>query len=172
MPTFCEESWGCGIKAIWQAFQNMSPYRLLQQKTTDVYYPGKLLSLDELMMPWRDRLIFRWYIKNKRHKYVVNGLYSRYLFGSVGRGWFTEVPPSGGITSEWRVIQTVIDFRPGSAIFLTDKDANKRDAGCPGLRTPLGEAEDEGIILIQALRSSKPTTCTASVVSIIQLAVG
>ncbi|KAJ8910822.1 hypothetical protein NQ315_004682, partial [Exocentrus adspersus] len=40
-------------------------------RMSDVYYPGKELSLDESMVLWRDRLIFRQYIKNKRHKYGV-----------------------------------------------------------------------------------------------------
>ena len=33
--------------------------------------PEKQLSLDESMMLWRGRLVFRQYIKNKRHKYGV-----------------------------------------------------------------------------------------------------
>lgn len=36
-----------------------------------IYSPGKNLSIDESMMLWRGRLIFRQYIKNKRHKYGV-----------------------------------------------------------------------------------------------------
>lgn len=36
-----------------------------------IYYPGKQLSLDESMILWRDRLQFRQYIKNKRHKYDI-----------------------------------------------------------------------------------------------------
>lgn len=38
-------------------------------KMREVYYPGKELSLDEGMVLWRGRLVFRQYIKNKRHKY-------------------------------------------------------------------------------------------------------
>lgn len=40
-----------------------------------VYYPGKDLSLDEGMILWRGRLLFRQYIKGKRHKYGIK-LYS------------------------------------------------------------------------------------------------
>lgn len=40
-----------------------------------LYYPGKDLSLDEGMILWRGRLIFRQYIKGKRHRYGVK-LYS------------------------------------------------------------------------------------------------
>nr|XP_023028771.1 piggyBac transposable element-derived protein 4-like [Leptinotarsa decemlineata] len=35
----------------------------------ELYYPGKNLSLDESMVLWRGRLLFRQYIANKRHKY-------------------------------------------------------------------------------------------------------
>lgn len=41
------------------------------KKMADIYYPGKELSLDESMVLWRGRLVFRQYIKNKRHKYGV-----------------------------------------------------------------------------------------------------
>uniref|UniRef100_A0A1B6DQT5 PiggyBac transposable element-derived protein domain-containing protein n=1 Tax=Clastoptera arizonana TaxID=38151 RepID=A0A1B6DQT5_9HEMI len=40
-------------------------------KMANIYYPGKELSLDESMVLWRGCLIFRQYIKNKRHKYGV-----------------------------------------------------------------------------------------------------
>lgn len=36
-----------------------------------LYYPGQQLSLDESMVLWRGRLVFRQYIKNKRHKYGI-----------------------------------------------------------------------------------------------------
>lgn len=40
-------------------------------RMNDIYYPSKELSLDESMVLWRGRLVFRQYIKNKRHKYGV-----------------------------------------------------------------------------------------------------
>lgn len=40
-------------------------------KMYSLYSPGKELSLDESMMLWRGRLIFKQYIKNKRHKYGI-----------------------------------------------------------------------------------------------------
>lgn len=43
----------------------------LNSTVADVYTPEKELSLDESMMLWRGRLVFRQYIKNKRHKYGV-----------------------------------------------------------------------------------------------------
>ncbi|KAI6648410.1 PiggyBac transposable element-derived protein 4 [Oopsacas minuta] len=36
-----------------------------------IYTPGRNLSLDESMVLWRGRLVFRQYIKNKRHKYGI-----------------------------------------------------------------------------------------------------
>ena len=36
-----------------------------------IYIPDKDLSIDESMMLWRGRLVFRQYIKNKRHKYGI-----------------------------------------------------------------------------------------------------
>lgn len=41
------------------------------QRMSDIFYPGRELSLDESMVLWRGRLIFRQYIKNKRHKYGI-----------------------------------------------------------------------------------------------------
>ena len=43
----------------------------LNNTTAEVYTPDKDLSLDESMMLWGGRLVFRQYIKNKRHKYGV-----------------------------------------------------------------------------------------------------
>ncbi|KAE9543687.1 hypothetical protein AGLY_002083 [Aphis glycines] len=37
----------------------------------EVYKPSKQLSLDKSMVLWRGRLVFRQYIKNKRHKYGI-----------------------------------------------------------------------------------------------------
>lgn len=38
-------------------------------KMFELYYPQKNLSLDESMILWRGRLVFRQYIKGKKHKY-------------------------------------------------------------------------------------------------------
>ena len=43
----------------------------LNNKMTEIYHPDRDLSIDESMMLWRGRLVFRQYIKNKRHKYGV-----------------------------------------------------------------------------------------------------
>lgn len=41
------------------------------QTMKNIYCPGKQLSLDESMVLWRGRLVFRQYIKNKRHKFGI-----------------------------------------------------------------------------------------------------
>lgn len=41
------------------------------ERMCQVYYPGRELSLDESMVLWRGRLLFRQYIKNKKHKYGI-----------------------------------------------------------------------------------------------------
>lgn len=40
-------------------------------KMTDIYEPSENLALDESMVLFRGRLVFRQYIKNKRHKYGI-----------------------------------------------------------------------------------------------------
>ncbi|XP_046662705.1 piggyBac transposable element-derived protein 4-like [Homalodisca vitripennis] len=64
------------------------------QKMDDLYYPCRELSLDEGMVLWRGRLLFRQYIKGKRHKYGVKlyslcepqGLVIRFAVYSGGEG--------------------------------------------------------------------------------------
>ena len=41
----------------------------LHETMKRIYCPSENLSLDESMVLWRGRLIFRQYIKNKKHKY-------------------------------------------------------------------------------------------------------
>ena len=41
----------------------------LNNKMATIYNPGRKLSIEESIMLWRGRLIFRQYIKNKKHKY-------------------------------------------------------------------------------------------------------
>ncbi|XP_065647188.1 piggyBac transposable element-derived protein 4-like [Hydra vulgaris] len=37
----------------------------------NIYCPNKNISIDESMMLWKGRLVFRQYVKNKRHKYCI-----------------------------------------------------------------------------------------------------
>ena len=43
----------------------------LNNTLNTIYIPDKDLAIDESMMLWRGRLVFRQYIKNKRHKYGI-----------------------------------------------------------------------------------------------------
>jgi hypothetical protein len=44
---------------------------LFNKTVSDIYYPNKELCIDESMILWRGRLVFRQYIKNKKHKYGI-----------------------------------------------------------------------------------------------------
>lgn len=44
---------------------------MLQQKFKALFYPGEDFVIDETLVPWRGRLIFRQYIPNKSHRYGV-----------------------------------------------------------------------------------------------------
>lgn len=46
-------------------------YEMLLAQFRKITVPGKILVIDESMVPWRGRLQFRQYIKNKSHKYGV-----------------------------------------------------------------------------------------------------
>ena len=43
----------------------------LNVRMREIYTPDKCLSIDESMVLWRGRLVFRQYIKNKSHKYGI-----------------------------------------------------------------------------------------------------
>ncbi|XP_045778765.1 uncharacterized protein LOC123876503 [Maniola jurtina] len=45
---------------------------ILLKSFTEVLKPGRFMVIDETMIPWKGRLIFRQYIKNKAHKYIVS----------------------------------------------------------------------------------------------------
>jgi len=54
-------------------------------KMEEVYEPSKNLSIDESMILWRGRLVFRQYIKNKRHKYGVKSYMLTEPWGFIHR---------------------------------------------------------------------------------------
>lgn len=56
-------------------FKVRSVLDYFNNKMRCIYYPSKELSIDEAMVLWRGRLVFRQYIKGKRHKYGIK-LYS------------------------------------------------------------------------------------------------
>ena len=43
----------------------------LNNTMDNIYCPNKNISIDESMMLWKGRLVFRQYMKNKRHKYGI-----------------------------------------------------------------------------------------------------
>jgi hypothetical protein len=44
---------------------------LLRARFKSIYVPGCLISIDETMLPWKGRLLFKRYIPGKAHKYGV-----------------------------------------------------------------------------------------------------
>ncbi len=44
---------------------------LLRARFSSVYKPGSVVTIDETMIPWRGRLLFKQYIPGKAHKYGV-----------------------------------------------------------------------------------------------------
>ncbi|XP_046677228.1 piggyBac transposable element-derived protein 4-like [Homalodisca vitripennis] len=49
--------------------QNIVEY--FNNKMRQIYYPDRELTIDEEMVLWRGRLVFRQYVKGKRHKYGI-----------------------------------------------------------------------------------------------------
>lgn len=56
---------------------------LLQRKCQELFYPGEEMVVDETLVPWRGRLIFRQYIPNKAHRYCIK------LFKMCSSGEYT-----------------------------------------------------------------------------------
>ena len=44
---------------------------LLKVRFSSVYIRGSVITIDETMVPWRGRLLFKQYIPGKAHKYGV-----------------------------------------------------------------------------------------------------
>lgn len=44
---------------------------MLQRKFKSLYYPNEDIVIDETLIPWRGRLVFRQYIPNKTHRYGI-----------------------------------------------------------------------------------------------------
>nr|XP_049467028.1 piggyBac transposable element-derived protein 4-like [Anopheles coluzzii] len=60
----------------------------LQEKYQKVYTPGENIVIDETLIPWRGRLIFRQYIPSKAHKY---GIKMFKLCSSEGFTWAYKI---------------------------------------------------------------------------------
>lgn len=65
---FCDESMDNTGDKLYKIRQIQD---MLNNRYQEVLRPGKILVIDESMIPWRGRLKFRQYIKNKSHKYGV-----------------------------------------------------------------------------------------------------
>lgn len=89
----------------------------------EVYQPSKNLSLDESMVPWRGRLVFRQYIKNKRHKYgiklyMLTELQGLVLQTMIYSGQGTDVLP--GVCHTEYVVEKLMQnyFDKGYSLFM------------------------------------------------------
>ncbi|KAJ8883397.1 hypothetical protein PR048_015240, partial [Dryococelus australis] len=58
---------------------------IFNTRMSEVYYPGRELSLDESMILWRGRLSFRQYIMNKRHEYGIKVYMLNNLDGFINK---------------------------------------------------------------------------------------
>lgn len=98
---------------------------------SDIYYPERDLSIDESMVLWRGRLVFRQYIKNKKHKYGIK-LYE--LCESSGlvmkirvyRGK-NEKPPPGTLHSTEVVLDLLDGYLDKGHNLYTDNFYNSVD---------------------------------------------
>ena len=61
---------------------------LLEAKYKKVFVPGENYVIDETLVPWRGRLVFRQYIPNKAHKYGIK-LFK--LCTSEGYTWASKI---------------------------------------------------------------------------------
>ncbi|XP_025190988.1 piggyBac transposable element-derived protein 4-like [Melanaphis sacchari] len=66
-------------------YKIQSVLNYFNSKMEEVYEPPKNLSIDESMILWRGRLVFRQYIKNKRHKYGVKSYMLTEPWGFIHR---------------------------------------------------------------------------------------
>jgi len=60
----------------------------LEGKYQKIFTPGEHIVIDETLIPWRGRLIFRQYIPNKAHKYGIK-LFK--LCSSTGYTWAMKI---------------------------------------------------------------------------------
>ena len=65
-------------------FKLRSLLDILKARLQPIYNPGSTISIDETMVPWKGRLLFKQYIPGKGHRYGVN-IYK--LAASNGYTW-------------------------------------------------------------------------------------
>ena len=84
---------------------------LLKARFRSVYIPGAVVTVDETMIPWRGRLLFKQYISGKAHKYGVkmymlaatNGYTWNYLI------YTDEQDPMAGLGHAETIVMNLLD---------------------------------------------------------------
>nr|CAH7731359.1 unnamed protein product [Callosobruchus chinensis]CAH7769575.1 unnamed protein product [Callosobruchus chinensis] len=69
---------------------------VLENNFQTIYTLGPNIVIDETMVPWRGRLLFKQYIPGKKHKYGVNFLKFATQRVSHGKYKFTQENPKTG----------------------------------------------------------------------------
>ncbi|XP_065667601.1 piggyBac transposable element-derived protein 4-like [Hydra vulgaris] len=70
----------------------------LNNTMDNIYCPNKNISIDESMILWKGRLVFRQYVKNKRHKYGIK-FYELCESDSIVRKKVTATPEAAEIVN-------------------------------------------------------------------------
>jgi hypothetical protein len=88
---------------------------LLKTRFSSVYIPGSVITIDETMIPWRGRLLFKQYIPGKAHKYGVK-MYK--LAATNGYTWnyviYTGLQdPMAGLGHAQTVVMNLLDGLEG-----------------------------------------------------------
>ena len=88
---------------------------LLKARFSSVYIPGSVITIDETMIPWQGRLLFKQYIPGKAHKYGVK-IYK--LAATNGYTWnyviYTgEQDPMAGLGHAQTVVMNLLDGLEG-----------------------------------------------------------
>ena len=84
---------------------------LLRARFKSIYVPGSVISMDETMVPWKGRLLFKQYIPGKAHKYGVK-IYK--LAATNGYTWHFMVytgkqDPTAGLGYAQTVLIDLVD---------------------------------------------------------------
>lgn len=100
--------------------------KLLQQRFAAVMHPGKFLSLDESLVPWKGRLSFRQYIPSKRSRFgiklfaVCDGISGYVSRISVYIGDEKEKATAAGLPVVINIVMTLMSglLRLGHMLFM------------------------------------------------------
>ena len=84
---------------------------LLRARFKSIYIPGSVISIDETMVPWKGRLLFKQYIPGKAHKYGVK-IYK--LAATNGYTWNFMIytgkqDPTAGLGHGQTVVLNLVD---------------------------------------------------------------